>query len=546
MKSSYVRRLTAAILAGSAVLCCVTGCGDESSDAAIDLSAKEFADILYTKVPLSDNLSYQDGNTMGLLMNLGEYTDAAGYTANGQIPDMIAVFCGADNTQAETLETAMHAYLNEMTREYEKYAPEQVEKLENAVVKSAGNYAVLCVTPDAKTAKQVISDVFETGTCKLANLRALPNGDNAPAETQPTAEETLPQSDMTDMPLQSDDTTPLMSDATAEPAGSETTSAQTTLGGTNPAPSGEVPIAAQNDFQDFGAVFRDGDTAYEAFYYNDAYTTQYANALNNFVGKVPSTVHIYDMLIPTSAGITLPDDLVGKANAADQKDAISKTFAKLNSSVKQVNLYDMMRSHRGEYIYFRTDHHWTALGSYYAFADYCKLAGRTAPALSNYTPKDFTGFLGSFFRDTNEHPSLGANPDTITVYYPPHYDDITLQYTDTDGNTKDWYLISDVTDYMARLKYSTFASGDNPMVTTVNNAVTDGSVCILVKESFGNALIPYLADVYQYVYAFDYRYDTRDFKAFVSKFPNADVIFANNMSALQSSYSCGKIAAYLG
>ncbi len=555
MKLNFWRRAAAVFFAGATILSCTTGCEDIEGGSTIMLSAKQFADILYTKVPLSDNLSYQDGSTMGLLMNINGFTDAAGYTANGQIPDMIAVFCGTDTTQAASFETSIHTYLDEMTREYEKYAPEQVEKLENAVVKASGNYAVLCVTPDTKTAKQVITDVLTTGTCTLANLRTLPDENAEPAGTVPSVSEplvdmTLPQSDTTSSSHIASDTLPLTDTTLLTSATTTTTASASQPGapvmGTNPIPSGDIPIAAQNDYQDFGAVFRDGDTAYEAFYYNDKYATQYADALNRLAAKVPATVRIFDLLIPTSADITLPDALVGKVNVTSQQNAIAQVNQKLGAAVNSVDIYQTMRSHRGEYIYFRTDHHWTALGSYYAFADYCKAAGKTAPELASCTIKEFPGFLGSFYRDTKEHPKLAANPDTIYAYYPPHFNDIKLQYTDANGVVHDWPLISDVSNYTARLKYSTFAGGDNPKVTTVNNAVTDGSVCILVKESFGNALIPYLADVYQYVYAFDYRYDKRDFAAFVAQFPHADVVFANNLSALQSSYSCGKIAAYIG
>lgn len=530
MKNKNGKNLLA-ILTACSMIGGLTACSEDitvssGTGTAVNLSAVELADAIYTKIPLTEDLSYQDGETMGLLMNLGDYTEAAGYTASGQIPEMVAVFCGADAAQAETLKTAMNEYVGEMTREYEKYAPEQVEKLEKAIVQTAGNYAVLCVSSDAKTAKQVVGDLLSKGSCNMANLRSASSTPaDKPAETTPVDS--------------GSDTEDSVTDGTA-------VTAPVNPSGNDPIPSGDVPIPSQGDYVDMGAVFRDGDTAFEAYYYNDKYATQYTGAINKFAAKVPDTVKIYDLLIPTSAGITLPDDLVGKCNVQDQHNSIVKSNAKLDSRVNGLDIYDTMRSHRGEYIYFRTDHHWTALGCYYAFADLCKAMGKTAPSLSEYPTSDFTGFLGSFYRDTKEDPKLGANPDTLTVYYPTTMGNITMQYTDTNGKVHDWPLISDVTDYQARLKYSAFAGGDNPLVTTVNTAVEDGSVCILVKESFGNAMIPFLADIYQYVYAVDYRYDKRDFAAFVSKYPNADVIFANNLSALQSSYLCGKMAAYLG
>ncbi len=510
---------TCALLTAAALVCCMTSCGSTSTD--IDITAKQFADLLYAKVPLTGKLAVRSSKTIGLLLNLTDYADAAGYTANGQTPDMVAVFCGADASQTKALTESMQVYVDEMKREYEKYAPDQVEKLETARIVSAGNYAVLCITPDVKTADEILDDIFETGTCELPDLRKPMDENTAQVTTAAT-------------------TISITTDTTADslPMDSDT--------GTNPIPSGEVVIPSQNDYQDFGVLFRDGDTAFEAYAYGDAEATKYAEALNDFASRVPSTVNVYAMPIPTSAGITLPDDLVGKCSVQDQGEAISKICAKFSSGIHAVNIYDTMRGHRGEYIYFRTDHHWTALGCYYAFAELFSQMGKTAPKLSNYTTHDYTGFLGSFYRDTNENAKLGANPDVLTAYYGPNYDSIQLQYVSAEGETVNWHLISDVTDYIPRLKYSAFASGDNPMVTTTNAAVTDGSVCILVKESFGNALVPFLADRYQTVYAFDYRYDQRDFTAFVAEHPNADVIFANNVSAIQSSYHTGKMAVYLG
>lgn len=530
MKSVTFRKTAAMLLAGT-MLCCTAGCENAGGNTQITLTARQFADMLYQKIPFSENLNAQSADTLGLLMNLTDFTDAAGYMAVGQIPDMAAVFVCEDAQKATAMKPSLQAYLDEMIHEYERYAPEQVDKLKNAVLQTAGNYAVMCITPDDKTAKAVIGEIFETGESTYWDLRALPADSNSQApETTVTADTAWTGETTVSVPLATD--VPAISDLPD---------------GTNPTPSGEVVIPSQNDYQTFGeSVFRDGDTAFETFGFFDALSTRYANTISGFADKMPDTVRVFSLLIPTSAGITLPDALVGKANVADQKAAIEATSSKMSDKVHKVPLYDTLRSHRGEYIYFRTDHHWTALGAYYAFAEYCNAAGKSAPMLSEYKTKDFTGFLGSFYRDTNNSPILGANPDVLTAYYTPHYDDIKLRFMDTKQKYYDWYLISDVTNYDASLKYNAFAGTDNPLVEVTNSAVTDGSVCILVKESFGNALIPFLAEEYQYLYAFDYRHDSRDFQAFVKQHPSADVIFANNVSMLQGNYLTGKLASYVG
>lgn len=503
-------------LAGISTICICSSCADSTDSAAVDITAQSFADTLYRKIPLDAELKANSGDTMALLMNVTGYTEAAGYSAVGTMPDMIAVFRTADAAAAESIKSAMQTYVDEMAREYERYAPEQVPKLEDAIVMSSGSYAVLCVTPDVKTAQSVIDEVLETGNSTAADLR-----EPAAAITTTTTTATT-QTSSTD-------------------ASQDTTVTTVTV----PMQGGENVIPSQGDYEDYGVVVRDGDTVYECYYYNDSYVSQYAAAVNTFTASLPATVDVYTMIIPNSMGIMLPDEYVDQVASTDQKSSIEKLFAKLDGSVNPVYLYDTLRSHRSEYIYFRTDHHWTALGAYYAYDVLCAQTGKAATALESMTTRDFTGFLGTFYRDTNENAVVGANPDTVTVYYPKNMESISMEYTDTDGAVHNWPLLSDVTDYAARMKYATFAGGDNPKVVTKNAALQDGSVCVVIKESYGNALIPFLADTYETVYAFDYRYDQTDLAAFIAQYPEADVVFANNVSMIQSSYLVGKLAAYL-
>ncbi len=516
MKFSF-GKCVALLLVSISILCFCSGCNEDSgADVTVSISAQDFADTLYQKIPLDAELKSNSGATMALLMNITGYTDAAGYSAAGTMPDMIAVFCGADDAAVKAIKGSMESYLQEMEREYERYAPEQVEKLKDAIVITGGSYAILCVTPDPAAAKKIVDEVLATGKSLAVNLREL-----APKET--TAATTA---------------------TTASVISSEQTTTSTVTEPQKSPDGGEV-IPSQGDYQLYDVVVRDGDTVYECYYYNDNYVTQYANALNQFAAAVPDTVRVYSMMIPNSMGITLPDEYADQVPSTNQKTSIEKLNAKLQNRVQPVSIYDTLRAHRSEYIFFRTDHHWTALGAYYAFSAFCSQTGKTAPALSEMESKRYEGFLGTFYRDTNEHPKLAANPDFIDVYYVPQYDSISMEYFDADGVAHNWPLLSDVTDYTARLKYSTFAGGDHAKVVTENSALQDGSVCILIKESYGNALIPFLAGSYETVYAFDYRHDTRDLAAFTAQYPNADVIFANNVSMIQSSYLVGKLAAYL-
>lgn len=72
--------------------------------------------------------------------------------------------------------------------------------------------------------------------------------------------------------------------------------------------------------------------------------------------------------------------------------------------------------HRDEYIYFRTDHHWTPLGAFYAYTEFCNAKGIRANNILQYKKKTFKGFKGTFYRDTNNNKTLRA--DNIQTFYP--------------------------------------------------------------------------------------------------------------------------------
>lgn len=113
----------------------------------------------------------------------------------------------------------------------------------------------------------------------------------------------------------------------------------------------------------------------------------YTSAINRAGTLLAGKTNVYDMIVPTSMGITAPDNVVATINTSDQKKAINYMYSGMGKSgVKTVSIYDTLKARRNEYIFFRTDHHWTALGAYYAYCDFIKAtggyAGRRLIALS--------------------------------------------------------------------------------------------------------------------------------------------------------------------
>ena len=281
-----------------------------------------------------------------------------------------------------------------------------------------------------------------------------------------------------------------------------------------------------------------GNSAYELFTYRESSAKAYAKAVNALAKDLDGKAEVYDMVIPLSSGITFPDNLEDKIDSTNQRDAMLSIMGMMNSQVKSVDIYDALMKHRKEYIYFRTDHHWTALGAYYAYTALCEEMGIEPEKLEEYETREFEGFVGSFYNDT-KNESLKKHPDVITAYLPKS--EAKMHVTPAKGKDYDWDIIYDVSAYGASLKYSTFIASDNPFTEITNQTLTDESACIVVKESFGNAFVPFLVDHYQHVYVVDYRYWQGNLAKLAKEKKAKDVILLNNLSMIRNQYLVGQL-----
>lgn len=280
------------------------------------------------------------------------------------------------------------------------------------------------------------------------------------------------------------------------------------------------------------------NSAYEILTYSDGQGETYAEAINSAAESFDGIAKVYNIIIPLSSEVTFPDNARENLSSADQKAALDDILGNMSSKVIEVPIYNALMSHRDEYIYFRTDHHWTQLGAYYSYAEYAKYAGFEPEALSDYELVEYEGFLGSFYSDTKS-AALKETPDVLQAYMPKSSS--TMKVTEDDGDQYSWPVINDVSKYKAGVKYSAFIAGDNPYTVITNNDLSDGSACIVVKESFGNAFVPFLVDHYQTIYVIDYRYWNGSLVDLAKDNNVKDVIFINNISMVRNTYLIGKL-----
>lgn len=330
------------------------------------------------------------------------------------------------------------------------------------------------------------------------------------------------------------------------PEGSDQTdsdkSGEDKAGVTTTKPASSNVITTSDKPYQSGGVYVVGSAGYEMYNYVGSLAEKYQSTVNAVADSLSGVSQVYAMAIPLSSGITLPDELFSDIPGSDQAQAEKDILAGMGQNVKTIPLHDVMMSHRTEYIYFRTDHHWTALGAYYAYVQFCTAKGITPHNLSDYEVSQFPGFLGSFYNDGGKPDAMKNDPDTVNAYHPVSAT-ASMKYGDNENSTlTGGQVIFDESTASASLKYGTFIMGDNPFTVIENPEVSNGESCIVVKESFGNAFVPFLVDHYQTVYVVDYRYYSGSVTQLARDKGVKDILFVNNLSAIRGSYQMGKLA----
>lgn len=280
--------------------------------------------------------------------------------------------------------------------------------------------------------------------------------------------------------------------------------------------------------------------ALEIYYGSEKNAKRYAEALNAFADGLDTSVNVYSMVIPKACAYYLEqaegyDKLVFR-NKRDI-DMISQT---LNDRVIDVNIYDILGQHANEGIYFRTDHHWTSLGAYYAMTVFADKAGTSIDDISAFREERREGYLGTMYKYSNYSTTLLNNPEDFVAYYPDasytvtYYSAADLKSSPRDHEDGFFWQIG---DNQKSSWYSTFIRGDSYSVKAVSNDCKNGRKLLIVKDSYGNALAPYTLEGFEEIYIVDARKYQRSLKETINELGITDILFAEcTFSAVGGDY----------
>jgi hypothetical protein len=269
------------------------------------------------------------------------------------------------------------------------------------------------------------------------------------------------------------------------------------------------------------------DRLMRIFSFDEALAARYADTLNEYRAALPESVRIFSILPPTQIEF-MPERFRDISDS--EQDAIIFVNAALPDGITAVNAYGEIADSADEYLYFRTDHHWTALGAYYAYIAFADAAGFAPKELSEYEISAIPGFLGYYY---NMEPSetLRAQPDTIYCY----------EYK--GALTTSPPLLSPPGEG-EKATYSVFTGGDHPRLT-ISTSVKNGKTAVVVKDSFANAFIPWLAPHYENIVALDPRHFEGSALEVIGEYESVDLIFLDTAIISESAEYIDSLAAML-
>ncbi|MBR2175946.1 MAG: hypothetical protein IJ861_03240 [Clostridia bacterium] len=248
----------------------------------------------------------------------------------------------------------------------------------------------------------------------------------------------------------------------------------------------------------------------------------YVKALNNFNKDFGGKVKIYSMIAPLASEYYTPAGYEGYT--ASQKECFDSIASRLDEGIVSVDIDTVLGEHKDEDIYFRTDHHWSPLGAYYAAQTFAKAAGVDFKDLSTYKKNDIEGFVGTMYSFTQD-ANINNDPETFSYYTPDNIDHCTAYYYDTSFNyTGSGNFFNKVGD-PTHNAYLTFMGGDEQIVKVKTN-IKNGKKLLIVKDSYGNAVPGYLFGAYEEIYVVDMRYFDLNLVDFVNQNKVTDMLFA--------------------
>ncbi|MBM6717021.1 hypothetical protein H6B15_10180 [Gemmiger formicilis] len=219
-------------------------------------------------------------------------------------------------------------------------------------------------------------------------------------------------------------------------------------------------------------------------------------AVTSFASRHPGKV---TFLLAPSASVIYPEMLPAGAPMVDENALLDDIFAQVSSAADVIDMRPVFTQQKEQYLYYKTDHHWTTQGAYLAYEQFCQLKGLSPFDTNAYQAESVPGFYGTHYSATRR---WNVQPDTITYYpldNPMTIFDIGAETEYTPRTTES---MINTEKFGTRDKYAAFLDGNNGYSVIEGNG--EGSILVL-KDSYANCFVPFLTANYEKIGVVDLR-----------------------------------------
>jgi hypothetical protein len=266
---------------------------------------------------------------------------------------------------------------------------------------------------------------------------------------------------------------------------------------------------------------------------DEKYLNENIKAINDF-SKKHEKINQYMLVAPNAISI-LDDKLPKFAPVINQKKYLDDLNKSLNDKINFVDGYKALKNHKSEYIYYKTDHHWTTLGAYYGFLESAKSMKLEVKG-NNYNIEPVTNdFHGTLYSKSG---FASKDSDIVNVYIPKNKEDeVVVNYVEEKKKSPSIY---DSKKLQGKDKYEVFLGGNHPLVK-INTTSKSEKKLLLIKDSYANSFVQFLTPYFSEIVMVDPRYFYEDIEKLIDKEKITDMLYLYNSNTFFSDTSLSAV-----
>lgn len=260
------------------------------------------------------------------------------------------------------------------------------------------------------------------------------------------------------------------------------------------------------------------------------------SAMNKFAEKHPD-IQCSLMIAPTAQEL-FNSEIPTYTGYLSEKSFIEECYKNVRG-ISTIDCLSFLTGHKNDYVFYRTDHHWTSQGAYYAYCAAAKTLGYSSFGTESFNIETASSsFRGTLYSKTLDN---SITPDIIS-YYHLASGSPQIKMTVNDGKDVKVYDSLYVRSFLeTKDKYSGFTGSNAPLVT-IETDIDNGKNLLLIKDSYAHSLVPFLANHYSKITMVDMRYISTDLNQLVNISEYQQAMFMFNAISFSEDIHLPKLA----